>query len=461
MEKKEIPDGSITLPGLITPEPTVLPTDGGGSGAGAISGEDGNNIPGSIKEQNGEDAETADIQGDETAEGETKEKESEEASPEISDSEKAAADWVENEALSEEHTEREESQPETVELKLTPEGKLEDNGRLRELLPETVRLVEPEERLTLQELQSHAPAWLLPAALTIMTLAAAEAVGLVLLGRKASRTKKPRPSEDSDGRKANDVESYAKTEAEETAALSWGSLHNIGRRKTQQDSLGATRVQNGLFAVIADGMGGLSDGDKVSQQIVRTMLADAGNNSLAQLSGNLNRMVAHANDDVNRLLGQPEQYVSGSTLIAVLAEQHQFQWISVGDSRIYLFRGGVLMQLNREHIFEAELLNLAVNNELGFQEAHSHPKKKSVSSFIGMGRLKYVDEPLRPVPALPGDRVLLSSDGVFNTLQDEEIAAILRRFRDPTEAAAELEAAVLQRNHPYQDNFTSILIGWQ
>ena len=47
-----------------------------------------------------------------------------------------------------------------------------------------------------------------------------------------------------------------------------GKVHNMGRRSAQQDSLGVTDVPEGVFAVVADGMGGLSDGDKVSQTVV-------------------------------------------------------------------------------------------------------------------------------------------------------------------------------------------------
>lgn len=240
-----------------------------------------------------------------------------------------------------------------------------------------------------------------------------------------------------------------------------GKLHHIGKRASQQDSLGLVNVPGGILAVIADGMGGLSDGDKVSQKIVYTMLHDGANRPAPALSGNLLQLVSHANAEVNHMLGGTGQYVSGSTLVAVLAEPNRFQWASVGDSRLYLYRGGGLLQINREHVYEAELLERAVNREMSFQEARSHAKKKSVTSFIGMGDLKHIDGSLQPVKTQRGDKLLLTTDGLFNTLSDDEIAAVLAAEPDPVKAASALESAVLAKNNPHQDNFSSILICYQ
>lgn len=237
-----------------------------------------------------------------------------------------------------------------------------------------------------------------------------------------------------------------------------GKVHNIGRRSGQQDSLGATTYRGGVLAVVADGMGGLSDGDKVSQKIVLTMMQDSASLVGGSTEGRLYQMVAHVNSEVNHMLGMSDQYKSGSTLIAVLVEAGCFQWISVGDSRIYLYRGQQLLQINREHVYEADLLQKAVNHEIGFGDIAQNPQKKSVSSFIGMGELKYIDGSMRPVKTRQGDRLLLMSDGVFNTLSEQEICSILSGEENAEKAARILENQVLARQNPKQDNFTAIIL---
>lgn len=237
-----------------------------------------------------------------------------------------------------------------------------------------------------------------------------------------------------------------------------GKLHNIGKREQQKDSLGVADTADGVFAVIADGMGGLSDGDKVSQKIVMTMLQDAAPMPGDGRTPGLFEMVAHANEEVNRMLGVQNQYQSGSTVVAVMACPESFTWVSVGDSRICLYRNGRLIQLNREHTYEAELLQQAVNQEISFEEARRHPKRRGLTSFIGMGKLKYIDGSARGVPVQEGDMLLLMSDGVFHTLSEQEICDIIQSCGDCRQAAAAMEKRILEYQKPKQDNFTAIIL---
>lgn len=237
-----------------------------------------------------------------------------------------------------------------------------------------------------------------------------------------------------------------------------GRLHHIGARKSQQDSLGTLEVPGGVLAVVADGMGGLADGDKVSQKIVMTMLADGAQLTSGENEHCLYTMAGHANREVLNMLGAANCYKSGSTLIAVLAQDGLLQWLSVGDSRIYLYRAGALLQLNREHTYGYDLLKDVVNGHATRAEAAHSPQKKGLTSFIGMGEVKHADASPRPAPVRPGDRVLLMSDGVFNTLSEQEISSVLEQYPDAQAAAAELEQQVLARQNPQQDNFSAVIL---
>ncbi len=277
--------------------------------------------------------------------------------------------------------------------------------------------------------------------------ALAGALAAVLLKRRKKRGSPRRPP-------------FGEAAGKEAAVLNCGQFRQIGSRPSQQDSTGLYRLPGGLLAVVADGMGGLNNGEAVSRKIVQTLGADCSNLSAAQARDSLPALLAHANDEVNRMLGQDGLYRSGSTLAAVVAEPQQFRWVSVGDSRIYLCRAGRLLQLNREHTFEADLLLHAINRRLSFQEAGSDPKRKRVTSFLGMGTLRYVDGMQRPVRTRRGDRLLVCSDGVFNTLSEERIEAVLAESPDAKTAAGALEAAVLEAANPCQDNFSAVIVSY-
>lgn len=244
------------------------------------------------------------------------------------------------------------------------------------------------------------------------------------------------------------------------SVITIGQLHNIGARPYQEDSSGVAKLDDGVFSVVADGMGGLSGGDKVSQQIVYTMLEYTKTLHPGQMDGVLEQMVSAVTDTVNKTLGPAGLRKSGSTLMAVLARKNRFHWITVGDSHIYLYHDGTLVQLNQEHNRGQELLRQAIAGFLTFDEVRADPQKSGLTSYIGMGQLRYVDRSLHSIPLTPGDRVLLMTDGVFNALSETEICTVLRQYPDVVDAAQMLERGVIAKAYPHQDNFTAVILGF-
>jgi len=242
----------------------------------------------------------------------------------------------------------------------------------------------------------------------------------------------------------------------------YGKAHNIGSRPAQQDSLGQVELAQGrgVLAVVADGMGGLSGGEQVSQAIVRDMLSCAASLRPGQMDGVLQEIVKRVNDDVNRMLGPEGLYKSGSTLVTVLVQDDAFHWLSVGDSRIYLYRDGRMVQLNQEHTLLQEWMPDILNGKLRYEDAVKDPDGVKLTSFIGMGQLKHVDASLRRIRLKAGDRILLMSDGVFNTLPEPAMEQILAGCPDVQQAAGQFEKAVLSAKMPGQDNFTVIILGF-
>lgn len=242
-------------------------------------------------------------------------------------------------------------------------------------------------------------------------------------------------------------------------------LHEQGCRKSQQDSFFVSPEEEaptrelieqgpGLLAVVGDGMGGLSNGDQVSQTAV-TAIA----NSFASLQGSpeevLLTLLTQANAAVNAMLGPDGLYSGGSTLVMALLREGRFHYLSVGDSRVCLCRDGALFQLNREHVFRDELYLRAVNGETSVREALSHPQSAGLTSFLGMGQLKYADLPAQSIPIRPGDVFILMSDGVYNAIPEEELAGLLSRGPGAAEA---LRAAIEDRDYSNQDNYTAVIL---
>ena len=240
-----------------------------------------------------------------------------------------------------------------------------------------------------------------------------------------------------------------------------GKLHDQGAREYQQDSFGVsdekTFSATGLLAVIADGMGGLADGDRVSAALVETALDGF---MYSQGQGTPEQVLLTLTQwGVNRLLG-PENYrKSGSTLVMGLIRGDLFSWISVGDSRICLYRNGQLLQLNREHDFKQKLILQAVNGEIPLQEVYTDKRSGGLISFLGMGQLEYIDLPVEPLRLLPGDKLVLMTDGVYNALKDSEIITALALDEDAAPEA--LHRAIQEKAFQDQDNYTAVILTYK
>lgn len=254
-------------------------------------------------------------------------------------------------------------------------------------------------------------------------------------------------------------------EPEETYSV--GNAQHIGMREEQQDAFGISDIFNseevstkGIFAVLADGMGGLDNGAECSRMVVSLMLDAFAKGELQQeMPDALANMVEHVNRSIYIQFNDGnEESMTGSTVIATLLNENMLYWISVGDSRIYLFRNNRLTQLNREHNYGTLLDENARLGIISTEEAMENPNRAALTSFIGIPALVEVDRNTEPLQLQAGDKILMCSDGLFSALSDEEIAGLLQK--KPREAAQELVDRVMQRNRKYQDNVTVIVLGY-
>ncbi len=239
-----------------------------------------------------------------------------------------------------------------------------------------------------------------------------------------------------------------------------GNTHHIGEREDQQDSFGVSNImdksyamQNGILAVVADGMGGLANGGRVSALVVSSMIEMLSNtNGEMSEHQKLLKMLYFANSNVNELLRGEEE--SGSTVVATLIKNNVLSAVSVGDSHIYLYRKGTIIKLNRDHVYGEELDVCVGKGELDANKALADPRRGALTSYIGMGEIEYVDTFC--IPLMRGDKIVLATDGVYGTLSDNELAQIL--VHPPHKASMVIENAIFAKKKPHQDNFTAIIM---
>lgn len=247
----------------------------------------------------------------------------------------------------------------------------------------------------------------------------------------------------------------------EALELHVAGLSDIGLvREENEDSIRIERptdpsvlARQGELLVLADGMGGLADGAAASGTTV-SMVAEAYYaTEHSTLGAALEAAVKAANAAVYRLSQESgEGHPMGSTVTALAILGSEACVAQVGDSRAYCFRGGILHQVTRDHSLVRELV------DMGHMEAGSpHYALHRNVLTRGLGLMPDVAVDLYDIRDLkPGDRLLLTSDGLHELVREEEVVASLEKHgNDLEQACAQLVKIARDRGGP--DNISLIL----
>ncbi len=212
----------------------------------------------------------------------------------------------------------------------------------------------------------------------------------------------------------------------------FGSATDVGRRRSiNQDMI----LVSGTIFAIADGMGGHQGGEVASLAAVEA-LKEVFQGS--QTLEGLQNAIRAANDAVGaRSQASNELRNMGTTLtvVALVDDQDDDLLViaNIGDSRAYLLRSGELSQLTEDHSVPQELLR---QGQLSEAEAAVDPRRNILTRVLGPS---YGDGPdIQNLIPYTGDRIMLCSDGLYNEVDDDAIARVLRTVADPEEAARQL-----------------------
>jgi protein phosphatase len=248
--------------------------------------------------------------------------------------------------------------------------------------------------------------------------------------------------------------------------IAWKAVTDVGRkRKGNEDSLVANPEQR-LF-VVADGMGGHAAGEVASKvavdsisEFVQLTSGDEeitwpfGLDDTISYDGNrLKTAVRFANRKVIEATKEKSEYEGmATTVAAVLVDGATANLAHVGDSRIYLYRGGELSQLTSDHSWVNEQLQSGI---ISSEQARTHPLRNVVTRALGGRADLQVDMGTHAIQA--GDTLLLCSDGLTTMVPDEHIARLLNDSGGDADKAA--ESLVAEANaRGGEDNITVVVL---
>ncbi|MDP9806326.1 protein phosphatase [Trueperella bonasi] len=234
-----------------------------------------------------------------------------------------------------------------------------------------------------------------------------------------------------------------------TISLRYTAMSDVGLiRRSNQDS----GYASGNLLVLADGMGGAAGGDIASSVVVAHLAHIDDAHQAEDLLPLLTETLEEAHAELIECSREETKLAGlGTTCIAILRASNKLGMVHVGDSRAYLLRDGKLTQVTRDHTLVQYLVD---SGEITEEEAEHHPKRNVIMRNIGDAPEPLeIDESVRE--AIPGDRWLLSSDGLFGVVSDESIEKTLTEYENLDECARELIDLALAAGAP--DNVTVVI----
>lgn len=225
----------------------------------------------------------------------------------------------------------------------------------------------------------------------------------------------------------NNEDNYAYWEPQDDAAF-----HRLGR-----------------LAVVADGMGGAEGGQHASRIAVETVRETYADSPEPDTQERLLASFRDANHRVQQeARAKPMLHGMGTTLTACAIVGNRLYFAHIGDSRLFLVRGGEVRQLSRDHSLVARLIE---SGSIRPEDAETHPQKHVLTAAVGVAEDLQPDVPSEPIELKPSDVLILCTDGLWGQMTSAEMATVASKAA-PKDACKSLVQLAKDRGGP--DNIT-------
>jgi protein phosphatase len=228
------------------------------------------------------------------------------------------------------------------------------------------------------------------------------------------------------------------------------------------DQVPARAEEVGYGLLVADGVGGSAAGEMASRLALSTLVGLVLHTPdwiLSDDAEDTERVIQRLAERYRRIhevlldqgLGDPRLWGMGTTMTVAASLGASAVIGHIGDSRAYLFRGGKLHQLTRDHTWVQTLVDMG---RVSAEEAARHPMRHVLIRSLG-GRERNVEGDFQRAWLADGDQLLLCTDGLTEMVDDDAIASLLGGAASSNEACQALVAAALDKGG--KDNVTVAL----
>lgn len=225
-------------------------------------------------------------------------------------------------------------------------------------------------------------------------------------------------------------------------------------REANEDSIYFSYPENNFqnaFAMVADGMGGHNAGEVASKMACEMFMRLLRDKTITNAKVFLKDAIEEANKFIKNASEKNAEYKDmGTTVVTLLIQNGNATFAHVGDSRLYLYRDGVLKQLTTDNTLVNQMLK---DGEITEEQARVHNMRNVITQALGT--TKEIMHSISSIAVEKGDRFLLCSDGVHDVVSNEELEALLH-ITYPQLALETITALCMQRKA--SDNFSVIIV---
>ncbi len=237
--------------------------------------------------------------------------------------------------------------------------------------------------------------------------------------------------------------------------------------RSQRFELEGEQSTPAVFAIISDGIGGHRAGEVAATMVVETVSQAVAKSNAQYPLMTLREAIMRASQEISvEAESDPEKKGMGATCACALIVGERLYTAYVGDSRIYLLRSGAFRQISIDHTWVQEAIDAGIIEP---EEAKTHPNAHVIRRYLGSKQPVEPDTRLRLTPSenadqseanqglvlLPGDQVLLCSDGLTDLVSDLEILTALQNNEQQPALQILVDLANQRGGH---DNITVIAL---
>lgn len=231
----------------------------------------------------------------------------------------------------------------------------------------------------------------------------------------------------------------------------------LGNRSINQDRVAALERDNTVLLVLGDGLGGKAGGEIAAQVMVDT---------IAQIFKDIKLPIRRPKEFLTEILHKAHFAVinagkkvdppinPGTTAVLCLVQDGSAWWAHVGDSRLYLFRGGVPIYRTRDHSFVEKLVE---RGHLNDGDRGSHPLRNYMTRCIGLSDTVPEVSVSNEVSLHAGDVIVLCSDGMWEPVDEMQIGMKILDGR-LSDALDKLAQQAEETSYPSSDNISAVAI---